>query len=80
MISSKKLLTTNSTNDTKAAKAKMLAVEKSVSDIENHDKDMSDTPGYVNKLLTVRMDIINRLCQNKVSTSPDYRYHDNLTI
>ena len=45
MISSKKLLTTNSTNDTKAAKAKMLAVEKSVSDIENHDKDMSDTPG-----------------------------------
>jgi len=75
MISSKKLLTTTSTNDFKAAQEKIIAVEKSVFDIDKHDRDMSDIPGYVNKLLTVRMDIINRLCQNKVSTSPDYRCH-----
>ena len=80
MISSKELLTTASTNDTKAAQEKMAAVEKSVSDIDNHDRDMSDTPGYVNKLLTIRKDIINRLCQSNVSTSPNYRYHDFLII
>ena len=74
LISSKSLLTITWKKDFRLAEEKMSAVEASVADVEKHDRDMSDTPGYVNKLLTVRTDIISNLCQNNVTTSQNFRY------
>ena len=74
LISSKSLLTITWKKDFRLAEEKMSAVGASVADVEKHDRDMSDTPGYVNKLLTVRTDIISNLCQNNVTTSQNFRY------
>ena len=72
LVSQKKLNSNNTRNHDleNIASRNINSVEKSLRLIP-HDKDMSAHPGFINKLMTVRADNTNRLCQISSSIHTD---------